>query len=72
VINETKVKVTEQIQNNQTKNTPRFNFETSIVKPQDKVEIDKKRQEFENVLLYTPKGKKEVKPIPPKNIGIRI
>ena len=72
VINETKVKVTEQIQNNQTKNTPRFNFDTPIVKPQDKVEIDKKRQEFENVLLYTPNGKKQIKPIPPKNIGIRI
>jgi glycosyltransferase involved in cell wall biosynthesis len=58
--------------NNQTKNTPRFNFDIPIVKPQNKVEIDKKRQEFENVLLYTAKGKKEVKPTPPKNIGIRI
>lgn len=72
VTNENRVKVTGQTQNNQTKNTPRFNFDIPIVKPQNKVEIDKKRQEFENVLLYTAKGKKEVKPIPPKNIGIRI
>jgi GR25 family glycosyltransferase involved in LPS biosynthesis len=72
VTNENRVKVTGQTQNNQTKNTPRFNFDTPIVKPQDKIEIDKKRQEFENILLYTAKGKKEIKPIPPKNIGIRI
>jgi len=58
--------------NTQPKNTPRINFETFIVKPQDKVEIDSKRKEFENMLLYTPKGKKEVKSTPPKNIGIRI
>lgn len=63
---------TEVTPNTQTKNTPRINFETLIVKPQNKEEIDKKRQEFENMLLYTPKGKKEIKPIPPKNIGIRI
>jgi hypothetical protein len=63
---------TEVVATTQPKNAPRINFETLIVKPQDKVEIDKKRQEFENILLYNAKGKKEVKPIPPKNIGIRI
>ena len=63
---------TEVVANTQPKNTPRINFETFIVKPQDKVEIDNKRKEFENMLLYTPKGKKEVKSIPPKNIGISI
>jgi hypothetical protein len=63
---------TEVTTNTQTKNTPKINFETLIVKPQNKIEIDKKRQEFENILLYSAKGKKEVKPIPPKNIGIRI
>jgi glycosyltransferase involved in cell wall biosynthesis len=71
VIIHNKVK-TETVSKTQTKNTPKINFETLIVKPQDKVEIDKKRQEFENILLYTPKGKKEVKFIPPKNIGISI
>ena len=38
----------------------------------NKEEIDKKRQEFENILLYTPNGKKQIKPTPPKNIGISI
>jgi hypothetical protein len=63
---------TEITTNTQTKDTPKINFETLIVKPQNKVEIDKKRKEFENILLYTPKGKKQIKEIPPKNIGVGI
>jgi glycosyltransferase involved in cell wall biosynthesis len=63
---------TEVTTNTQTKNTPKINFETLIVKPQNKVEIDKKRKEFENILLYTPKGKKQIKEVHPKNIGIGI
>jgi glycosyltransferase involved in cell wall biosynthesis len=64
-----KIEVPENVQ---TKNTPKIQFDTLIIKTQNKIEIDEKRKNFENMVLYTPKGKKEIKQIPPKNIGIGI
>jgi len=63
---------TEVTTNTQTKNAPKIKFDTIIIKPQNKIEIDEKRKDFENMVLFTPKGKKEVKSVPPKNIGISI
>ena len=59
-------------QNKEVKSNPKVRIDTSVIRPQNKEEIDKKRQEFENILLYTPNGKKQIKPTPPKNIGISI
>ena len=59
-------------QNKEVKSNPKVRIDPSVIRPQNKEEIDKKRQEFENILLYNPNGKKQIKPTPPKNIGISI
>ncbi len=53
-------------------NNPKIQFDDLIIKTQNKTEIDNKRKEFESIVLYGPKGKKGIKEIAPKNIGVSI
>ena len=70
VLDENKLKEFKNQKNNQINIVPEI--KTTVVKPQDKKEIDKRRKEFENIFLYGPKGKKEINPISPKSIGVSI
>jgi glycosyltransferase involved in cell wall biosynthesis len=62
----------QNFQNREVKSNPKVRFDNFIVKPQNKEEINKKREEFENILLFGPNGKKQINPISPKSIGISI
>ena len=62
----------DNLQSKEVKGNPKVRITSIMVKPQNKEEVDKKRQEFENILLYTANGKKEIKQIPPKSIGVNI
>jgi len=62
----------EEFKNREVKSNPKVRFDNFIVKPQNKEEINKKREEFENILLFGPNGKKQINPIPPKSIGVSI
>jgi len=76
-VNKNKIKVIdykkiEDFNNREIKSNPKVRFDNFIVKPQIKEEINKKREEFENILLFGPNGKKQINPIPPKSIGVSI
>lgn len=62
----------DNLQSKEVKDNPKVRINSIIVKPQNKEEINKKREEFENILLFGPNGKKQINPIPPKSIGISI